>query len=183
VTANLLNESAYTLATLPSVQQPLLEGPLMQVAYSSEPLPAPVFRVDSDPRGAALRGAAYDGSAAGNRSAKTDGTPGSHPRLFDTSLLLLGGQLAALTAEEAAAGALKDTSPGTPHPLFPFGFPFGALPVGSTFSSSSATGIGLDLLAVVALLVVLSRIGGSSVSPREGFRLVSSPRLVTELPG
>ena len=69
------------------------------------------------------------------------------------------------------------------HPLFPFGFPFGALPVGSTFSSSSATGIGLDLLAVLALLVVLSRIGGSSVSLREGFRLVSSPRLVTELPG
>jgi hypothetical protein len=102
------------------------------------------------------------------------------PPLFDTSLLL-AGNLAALAA--AAAAALKDIPPGMPHPLFPFGFPFGALPAGSTFGSSSGTGIGLDLLAVLALLLVLSRTGGSSVSPREGFKLVSSPRLVAELPG
>jgi hypothetical protein len=55
--------------------------------------------------------------------------------------------------------------------------------VGSTYRGGSGMGIGLDLLAILALLLTLSRIGGSSVSPREGFKLVSSPRLVTELPG
>jgi hypothetical protein len=100
--------------------------------------------------------------------------------LFDTSLLL-SGQLAALAAE--AAAAVKGLPGGIPNPLLPFGFPSGTPPVGSTFRSGSGMEIGLDLLAVLALLLVLSRTGGSSVSPREGFKLVSSPRLVTELPG
>jgi hypothetical protein len=99
--------------------------------------------------------------------------------LFDTSLLL-SGQLAALAAEAAAA----TVEPGEmPQPLFPTGFPSSTPPVGSTFRGASGMEIGLDLLAVLALLLVLSRTGGSSVSPREGFKLVSSPRLVTELPG
>jgi hypothetical protein len=72
---------------------------------------------------------------------------------------------------------------GTPNPLFPFGFPLGAPPTGTTFSSSSGIGLSLELLAILALLYALSRRDISSVSPREVFRLVSSPRLVTELPG
>jgi hypothetical protein len=72
---------------------------------------------------------------------------------------------------------------GTPHPLFPSEFPPGAPPVGITFRGASGIEIGLDVLAVLALLLVLSRIGGSVVSPREGFKLASSPRLVAELPG
>jgi hypothetical protein len=70
-----------------------------------------------------------------------------------------------------------------PNPLFPFGFPFGAPPTGTTFGSYSGTGFSLELLAILALIYTLSRRGTSSVSPREVFRLVSSPRLVTELPG
>jgi hypothetical protein len=159
------------------VNEPVLEGPA-QIAYSSEPLPAPAVPVDVDQ--GALRGAAYDGSAAETPVAKTDGPLVSHLPLFDTSLLL-GGQLAALAAE--AAAAVKGLPGGIPNPLLPFGFPSGTPPVGSTFRSGSGMEIGLDLLAVLALLLVLSRTGGSSVSPREGFKLVSSPRLVTELPG
>jgi hypothetical protein len=100
--------------------------------------------------------------------------------LFDTSLLL-SGQLAALAAE--AAAAVNELPGGIPDPLLPLGFPSSTPPVGSTFRSGSGMEICLDLLAVLALLLVLSRTGGSSVSPREGFKLVSSPRLVTELPG
>jgi hypothetical protein len=109
---------------------------------------------------------------------------GSYPPLFDTSLLL-GGQLAALAAAaaDAAVAAVKGFPGGTPNPLFPFGFPLGAPPTGTTFSSSSGIGLSLELLAILALLYALSRRDISSVSPREVFRLVSSPRLVTELPG
>jgi hypothetical protein len=113
------------------------------------------------------------------------GLPRSQPLLFDNLLLfdvsLLGAHPTTLAPRLAQAG--KDVPGGTPHPLLPLGFPFGAPPAGSTFGSSSGMGIGLDLLAVLALLLVLSRTGRSSVSPREGFKLVSSPRLVTELPG
>jgi hypothetical protein len=126
-----------------------------------------------------LEEASYSSSVAETQVAKTDGPLGSHPPLFDTSLLL-SGQLAALAAEAAAA----TVEPGEmPQPLFPTGFPSSTPPVGSTFRGASGMEIGLDLLAVLALLLVLSRTGGSSVSPREGFKLVSSPRLVTELPG
>jgi hypothetical protein len=104
--------------------------------------------------------------------------------LFDTSLLL-GGQLAALAAAaaDAAVAAVKGFPGETPNPLFPFEFPLGAPPPGTTFSSSSGIGLSLELLAILALLYALSRRDISSVSPREVFRLVSSSRLVTELPG
>jgi hypothetical protein len=127
-----------------------------------------------------LEGASYSSSVAETQVAKTVGPLGSHPPLFDTSLLL-SGQLAAFAAEAAAAA---NELPGEiPNPLLPFGFPSSTPPVGSTFRSGSGMEIGLDILAVLALLLVLSRTGGSSVSPREGFKLVSSPRLVAELPG
>jgi hypothetical protein len=127
-----------------------------------------------------LEGASYSSSVAATQVAKTDGPLGSHPPLFDTSLLL-DGQLAALAAE--AAAAVNELPGGIPNPLLPFGFPSSTPPVGSTFRGASGMEIGLDLLAVLALLLVLSRTGGSSVSPREGFKLVSSPQLVTQLPG
>jgi hypothetical protein len=99
--------------------------------------------------------------------------------LFDSSLLNgILGTIASATA--IVSGDLG----GKSHPLSPIEFPSGAPPVGSTiFRGGSGTGFGLDLLAILALLLILSQIGGSSVSPRESFKLVSSPRLVTELPG
>jgi hypothetical protein len=136
---------------------------------------APVTDPVTDPVAAPL---------AAPQSTKTERSLGSYPPLFDTSLLL-GGQLAALAAAaDAAVAAVKDYFPGgTPNPLFPFGFPLGAPLPGTTFSSSSGIGLSLELLAILALLYALSRRDISSVSPREVFRLVSSPRLVTELPG
>jgi hypothetical protein len=178
VATPLLEESTSALATASNVQQPVLEGSAQGASYSLELLPAPAVSVDVDQ--GAPRGAADHGWMAEIRVAKTDGSLGSHPRLFDTSHLI-GGQLAALTAE--ASAAVKGLQNGIPNPLLPFGFPSGMPPVGSTFSGSSGIGIGLDLLAVLALILILSRIDRSSMSPREGFRLVSSPRLVTELPG
>jgi hypothetical protein len=129
-----------------------------------------------------LEGASYSSSVAEPQVAKTDGSLSSHPPLFDTSLLL-AGQLAALAAAAEAAATVNELPGGLPNPLLPVGFPSGTPPVGSNFRGGSSIEIGLDLLAVLALLLVLSRTGGSSVSPREGFKLVSSPRLVTELPG
>jgi hypothetical protein len=131
-----------------------------------------------------LEGASYSYSVAETQGTKTERSLGSYPPLFDTSLLL-GGQLAALAAAaaDAAVAAVKGFPGGTPNPLFPFGFPLGAPPPGTTFSSSSGIGLSLELLAILALLYALSRRDISSVSPREVFRLVSSPRLVTELPG
>jgi hypothetical protein len=70
-----------------------------------------------------------------------------------------------------------------PHPLLPFRFPANAPPVGGTFGGSAGMGIGLDILAILTLLSILSRIGGSLCCPRDVFRLISSPRLVSELPG
>jgi len=155
------------------VAAPILE-PVFPVTTAQA---VPVVNVD---RGASYS-AAYSASAAEETQvAKIDGPLGSHPPLFDTSLLL-GGQLAALAAE--AATAVNELPGGIPNPPLPFGFPSSTPPVGSTFRSGSGMEIGLDLLAVLALLLVLSRTGGSSVSPREGFKLISSPRLVTELPG
>jgi hypothetical protein len=105
---------------------------------------------------------------------------GTLPRLFEGPAF--GGIFgAAATATTNAVVHGTQENDGTP--LFPIGFPYGAPVPGTTFGSSSSTGISLELLAILALLYTLSRRGGSSVSPREVFRLVSSPRLVTELPG
>jgi hypothetical protein len=162
---------------------PVLGAPTPQI---NEPVTASISEsisptaIAQDLQQMVLEGASYSISAAETQVAKTDGPLGSHPPLFDTSLLI-GGQLAALAAE--AAAAVNELPGGIPDPLLPLGFPSSTPPVGSTFRGGSGMEIGLDLLAVLALLLVLSRTGGSSVSPREGFKLVSSPRLVTELPG
>jgi len=98
--------------------------------------------------------------------------------MFDTSLL--GGPQASLATMLAA---VKGVPEGMPHPLLPLEFPVGAPLACSTFGGSSGTGLGLDFLAVLALLSILSRVGGSSTCPREVFKLGSSPRPVAELPG
>jgi hypothetical protein len=178
------------LNTTELVPAPITSDPLAPVLGAAtpqitEPVTAPISELVSSMAIAQsvqqplLEGASYSSSVAEPQVAKTDGPLSSHPPLFDTSLLL-GGQLAALAA---AAATVNELPGGLPNPLLPVGFPSGTPPVGSTFRGGSSIEIGLDLLAVLALLLVLSRTGGSSVSPREGFKLVSSPRLVTELPG
>ena len=109
---------------------------------------------------------------------KGAGLSGSLPRLFDASLF--GGLWAALPS--AVAKAMTNGAQENRAPLLPFGFPDGT-PVGGSTLGSSGFGIGLDLLAALALLALLSRAGGSSRSYHDHFKLVSSPRLVTELPG
>jgi hypothetical protein len=164
-------------AITPVVQRPVLEN-AAQSAYSFNPQPALAIPVDIE-RDASQGGVAYSGSPAETQSAKSaELLLGSSPRLFDSSLL--SGALATIASYTAAVIGNPD---GMPHPLFPSELPSGAPPVGSTYRGGSGIGIGLELSAILALLLTLSRIGGSSVSPREGFKLVSSPRLVTERPG
>jgi hypothetical protein len=112
-------------------------------------------------------------------SAKYPGLSGALLRSLNSSLerSLLGGVLGAV-ANAVANGAQEPDR----APMHPFGFPDGA-PVGGSAFSSSGFGIGLDLLAALALLSLLSRVGGSSRPPRDFVKLVSSFRLVTELPG
>jgi hypothetical protein len=111
-------------------------------------------------------------------SSKRSGLSGSLPRLFEASLS--GRFRAALPS--GVANALAKGAQENRAPLLPFGFPAG-VPVGGSSLGSSGFGIGLDLLAALALLSLLSRAGGSLRSPLDLFKLVSSPRLVTELPG
>jgi hypothetical protein len=174
----------------PLAQQPVVLESVTKGAYSlsnmsnTQPaLPAGPRDVVVDP--SLAQGAAYGSGSATEqpRSAKSSAELlGSHPLLFDSSSLL-GGALAA--AAYYSTEALKGGPPdGLPHPLSPIELPSGPAPAGSNLrGGGSGMGIGLDLLAILALVLVLSRTGGSSVSPREGFKLVSSPRLVTELPG
>ena len=116
-------------------------------------------------------------------SAQSLGLSGSLLRSLDSSLerLLLGGGLGAVTSA-VVNGAQEENR----APMHPFGFPDGApvgAPGGGSSLGSSGFGVGLDLLAALALLSLLSRPGGSSRSPRDLVELVSSHRPVTELPG
>jgi hypothetical protein len=103
----------------------------------------------------------------------------SYHRLFDRPLI--GWLQESLNSVAAVGkGASSDVmSLSPPFKRFPTDAPLG----GSTFGRSSGTGIGLEFLAVLALPLILSRSGGTLVCPCKVFRLVSSPRLVTELPG
>jgi hypothetical protein len=107
---------------------------------------------------------------------------GMHPRLFDSSLGAgylreLGG------AAAAAATKFSQNDRRAPSPLSPFGgLPFGALPA-SSFFSGVGTGLGLGLLAILALLPLLVHAGRLSRPSREVFKLVSSSSLITERPG
>ena len=166
------------------VLEPVVDEPVLEPVLN-EPVLEPVFNepvLESTSYSAAHTASSV--AQAKTQGTKTEGSLRSYPPLFDTSLLL-SGQLAALAAAaaHAAVAAVKGLPGGTPNPLFPFGFPFGAPPPATTFSSSSGIALSLELLAILALLYTLKRRDASSVSRREVFRLVSSPRLVTELPG
>jgi hypothetical protein len=106
----------------------------------------------------------------------TVGSPGTLSGLFNGSFAIDGSHAALLGPIIA-----KDAREGPALP-FPFGFPPAVPPVGISFGSSGA-GVALDLLAILALLPVLSRIGGLSWSNRAAFQLGSSPRLAVERPG
>ncbi len=103
--------------------------------------------------------------------------PGSLSRLFNGSFVIDGSHTALLGAIMA-----EDTRQGPPRP-FPFGFPPAAPPVGISFGSSSGAVVALDLLAILALLPILSRVGGLSWSNRAAFKLSSSLQLAVERPG
>jgi hypothetical protein len=118
---------------------------------------------------------------------KTSSSPsrsfsGVHPRLFDSSLGV--GYLTELGGTAAAAETkFSQNDRRTPSPLSPFGgLPFGALPA-SSFFSGVGTGLGLGLLAILALLPLLVHAGRLSRPSREVFKLVSSSSLITERPG
>ena len=108
--------------------------------------------------------------------ASAAGPPGARSGLFDASFVIEGRHTALL-----GPVTTKDARERIPHPL-PFGFPPAAPPVGISFGSSGA-GVALDLLAILALLPFLSRVGGLWWSNRAAFNLGSSLRLAVERPG
>lgn len=176
-------EPVLPAATVPVVEQTTVVGNSIPSTYSlaaSRPASG-TSSVLIDP--GTSGGAVYGDSTAVTQATETTGIPGSLPRSFDG--LLLGGRYdAALFAFAAVANGIQDLK-AIPPPSYPSGLPSG-LPtiVGSFGGSASATGgIGLNLLAVLALLAILSRADGLSWRHRDTFRLVSSQRLVAELPG
>jgi hypothetical protein len=124
----------------------------------------------------ALGSARECGSVSDEPSASLVETSGARYELFDDSLMMDGSHtalLGAITAESAREGP--------PRP-FPFGSTPTAPPLGISFGSSGA-GVALGLLAILALLPILSRAGGSSWSNRATFKLGTSLRLAVERPG
>jgi hypothetical protein len=101
---------------------------------------------------------------------------GARSGLFDSSFAIDGSHAALL-----GTVTVEDAREGPPRP-FPFWFPPAAPLVGISFGSSGA-GVALDLLAILALLPVLSRVGGLSRSNRAAFEPGSSLRLAVERPG
>lgn len=166
-----------------SAEPPVLEGKASAIPASLPVLPSRALAVET--RGAlpetrpapATLGSAQDyGAVRDEPPASAVEPPGAHSGLFDGSFVIDGSHAALLGAMTA-----KDAREGMPRP-FPFGFPPAAPPVGISFGSSGAV-VALDLLAILALLPVLSRVGGLSWSNRAAFKLGSSPRLAIERPG
>ncbi len=102
--------------------------------------------------------------------------PAGRSGFFDGSFVIDESQAARLDTIMA-----EDAPEGPPRP-FPFTLPPAAPPVGVSFGSSGA-GVALALLAILALLPILSRDGGLSWSNRAAFKLGSSLRLAVERPG
>lgn len=152
-----------------SAGPPVLEGS----ADAISALPSPALAVET--RGVLVSARDY-GPVRDEPPASAVEPLGARSGLFDGSFAIDGSHAALLGAIMA-----KDVREGTPLP-FPFGFPPAAPPVGISFGSSGP-GLALDLLAVLALLPVLSRVGGLSRSTREAFTLGSSLRLAVERPG
>jgi len=145
------------------------------VAEDTKANPSPLTLTSSVEEAVSLRSAGEYGSP----SKTFPEFSGSPSRSLDGSLF---GRLRAALLGSAANAVMKKGVQEDRAPLLPFGLPAGAPPVGSSFGGSGF-GIGLDLLAALALLSVFLRVGSSSRVPRDLFKLVSSPRLVIELPG
>lgn len=167
-----------------SAGPPVLEDNAGAVPTSLSALPSHALAVEArgalpDARPApATLGSAWDyGPPVRDESpASAVEPPGVRSGLFDGSFVIDGSHAALLGAITA-----EDAREGMPRSL-PFGFPSVAPPVGISFGSSGA-GVALYLLAILALLPVLSRAGGLSRSTREAFKLGSSLRLAVERPG
>jgi hypothetical protein len=159
-------------AALPAVSSPVLG----QVAGDTKASPSPLALTSSVEEAISTRSA---GNEYGLSSKPFPEFSGSPSRALDGSLF--GGLRAALFGN-ATNAVMKGAQEDHRAPLLPFSLPADALAVGSSFGGSGL-GIGLDFLAALALLSVFLRVGGSSRSPRDLFKLVSSPRLVIELPG
>jgi hypothetical protein len=168
---------------LQSPGPPVLGGNAGAIPASLPALPSHALAVEA--RGAlpdarptpAILGSAWDYGPVGDEPpASTVEPPGARSGLFDGSFVIDGSHvtlLDAITAEDAREGMLRS---------LPFGSPSVAPPVGISFGSSGA-GVALYLLAILALLPVLSRVGELSRSTREAFKLGSSLRLAVERPG
>ncbi len=168
---------------LQSAGPPVLEGNAGAVPASLPALPSHALAVEA--RGAlpdarptpAILGSAWDYGPVGDEPpASTVEPPGARSGLFDGSFVIDGSHAALLGAITA-----EDARKGIPRSL-PFGSPSVTPPVGISFGSSGA-GVALYLLAILALLPVLSRVGELSRSTREAFKLGSSLRLAVERPG
>lgn len=123
-------------------------------------------------------GSVQDSSRGSTGETRTSrfGLSGARFELFDRSPMFDGSRAALLGP--AATMAAEDRMPNP----FPFKLPYGTPPLGSSLGGSGP-GTGLDLLGLLSLLLILSRVGGLSWSLREAFRLDSSPGLVVERPG
>ena len=166
-----------------SAEPPVLEGNAGVVPESLSALPSHALAVEAqgalpDPRPApATLGSAQDyGPVRDEPPASTVEPPGARSGLLDGSFVMDESH-AALMGPITAEGARE----GMPR-SFPFGSSPAAPPVGTSFGSSGA-GVALYLLAILALLPVLSRAGRLSRSTREAFKLGSPLRLAVERPG
>ena len=156
-----------------SAGKPVLEGNAGAIPASLPALPSHAPAIET---WGALESARYYGPGRAEPPASAVEPSVDRSGFFDGSFAIGGSHAALLGAVTA-----EDAGEGLPRP-FPFGFPPAAPPVGTSFGSSSA-GVALDLLAILALLPVLSRVGGLSWSNLAAFRLGSSLQLAVERPG
>ncbi len=166
-----------------SAGSPVLEVNTGGTPASLPALPSQALAIEAgdalpDPRlvPAALGSARDYGPVRDESPTSTIEPPGARSGLFDGWFAIDGSHAALLDTIMS-----KDTREGMPRP-FPSGLPPSAPPVGISFGSSGV-GMALELLAILALLPVLSRVGGLPWSNRAAFKLGSSLQLTVERPG
>jgi hypothetical protein len=148
-------------------------------------LPVPAAASESVSLAPTSAAAAVLGADTSGTSTAVDTSSGTLASLVVRSLegTLFGGSFSAVTNAAAnAAAVMVNGAQEDGAPLLPLGFPNGA-PAGSSAFGGSGFGIGLELLAALALLSLLPRLAESSRSPRDLLRPVSTFRPVAELPG
>lgn len=167
----------------PSAGTPALGGNTGAIPAPLSALPSHALAIEaqgarSEPWSAsATLGSARDyGPVRDEPPVSAVGSPEARSRLFDGSFAV-DGRHAVLPGGITA----EDVREGTPHPL-PFELPPAAPPVGIS-SGSSGAGMTLGLLAILASLPILSRVGRLSWSDRAAFKLGPSPQLAVERPG